>query len=78
MTGIEALVALQEGKKVTKPCYKGSYYAYMIEHELYAKPYKSIVWIGTWEQSPIDPMVWYNSDIVNVDLFLQDDWEVVE
>lgn len=50
----------------------------MIEHELYAKPYKSIVWIGTWEQSPIDPMVWYNSDIVNVDLFLQDDWEIVE
>jgi hypothetical protein len=78
MTGVEALQALREGKKVTHEDYKPYHYLYVIEYTMNGKPYKEIACVGTWEPGPVDPMMWCGGDPVNVTYFLQDDWEIVE
>ncbi len=78
MTGIEALQALREGKKVTNDDYKPYHYVYVIEYMMNGEPYKQIVYVGTWELGPVDPMMWRYGDPVKATDFLRDDWEVVE
>jgi hypothetical protein len=78
MTGLEALQALREGKKVTTSDMKGSYYAYIIEFEEDGKPRREIQWVGTWDDEPYNPYKWCNGDPFHADYFLEDDWEVVE
>jgi hypothetical protein len=78
MTGIEALQALREGKKVTNEDYKPYHYIYVIEYMMNGKPYKQIACIGAYEPGPVDPMMWRYGDPVDATHFLKDDWEIVE
>jgi len=85
MTGVEALQALRDGKKVTNSSMEGSYFAYVIEYELGGKSYRRVAWVGyervawvgDWEDE-YDPLMWCNGDPVDTTDFLRDDWEIVE
>lgn len=78
MTGVEALQALRDGKKVTTPNMKDDYYAYLIEFEEDGRTHREIAWVGTWDDEPFNPYLWCNGDPFHADYFLRDDWEIVE
>ena len=70
--------ALREGKKVTTPLMKDSYYAYIIEFIENGRLRREIQWVGTWDDEPYNPYKWCNGDPFQADQFLTDDWEIVE
>lgn len=78
MTGVEALQALRDGKKVTNSSMKNECYAYVIEYTLKDRRYREITWVGTWEPGPVNPYMWCGGDPFDGSEFLVDDWEVVE
>lgn len=78
MTGVEALQALRDGKKVTTSVMKDSYYAYIIEFEENGKTHRIIQWVYIWDDEPFNPYRWCNGDPFHADEFLTDDWELVE
>lgn len=78
MTGIEALQALLEGKKVTNLEMKGHYYACVIKYTIEGSLLTKIAWVEACVTDDELDWVWQFSDPFNVSDFLQDDWEVVE
>ena len=85
MTGIEALQALLDGKKLTIPEFQkpfedsqDSYYIKCVERMFMGKPYRTIMWVSTlgWAVDS-NPSTGEYGNLVDASLFLRDDWEVV-
>lgn len=76
MTGIEALQALREGKKVTHPEYAPDYYVFAVEYISGGKKHRQFAAVGAWDKGPISPTFWCGGDAVNASDFLRDDWEL--
>jgi len=76
MTGVEALQALRDGKKVTNSDYKPDYYVYAVEYIQGGKKHRQIAAVGVWDPGPISPTFWCGGDPVNATDFLRDDWEL--
>lgn len=86
MTGVEALQALLDGKKLTiaefqKPFAdsQDSYYIQCVERMFMGKPYRHIMWVSTlgWAVDS-NPSTGEYGNLVDASLFLRDDWEVVK
>jgi hypothetical protein len=78
MTGIEALQALREGKKVAHPDHDEEYYVQVIEYVLGGNTLKVIAWVRLdGQQITLNPVTWGIINYVDASLFLHDDWEIV-
>lgn len=78
MTGVEALQALRDGKKVTNSTLKGDYFARVFTPEKDGAPYTRIAWVLTHEEHENWVQAWCGGDPFDGSDFLEDDWEVVE
>jgi len=82
MTGLEALQALREGKKVTNSTMT-SYFAVVLTARNHTAPnngypYKRIAWVPAHEADEDLVEAWCAGDPFDGSEFLVDDWEVVE
>lgn len=85
MTGLEALQALLDGKKLTIPEFQkpfedsqDSYYIQLVERMFMGKQYGEIMWVSTLGYSvDSNPSTCEYGNLVDASLFLRDDWEVV-
>jgi hypothetical protein len=78
MTGVEALQALRDGKKVTNSTLKGDYFARVFTPEKDGAPYTTIAWVPSHEEHENWVQSWCGGDPFDGSDFLEDDWEVVE
>lgn len=70
MTGIEALQALRDGKKVVHHDFKDEYYIQVVE-------LKKFTWSRRdGKELTFNPQDWDFNDQVDASLFLDDDWEI--
>lgn len=85
MTGVEALQALLDGKKLTIPEFQkpfedsqDSYYIQCVERMFMGKLCRNIMWVSTlgWAVDS-NPSTGEYGNLVDASLFLRDDWEVV-
>ena len=83
MTGLEALQALMDGKKLTIPDIRKMNVD--SEEEFYVQVFKcrfgfpEMVWFSTTGEPVItNPSTYQYCNLVDASLFLRDDWEVVE
>ena len=78
MTGLEALQALRDGKKVTNANMKNDYKAVVLTYEKQGYSLTRIAWVE-WRETDEDlKYAWEFSDNVNATDFLTDDWEIVK
>lgn len=77
MTGVEALQALRNGKKVTNSTMT-SYYAVVFTPEKDGVLYTRIAWVPTHEAHENWVHAWCGGDPFDGSDFLEDDWEIVE
>lgn len=77
MTGIEALQALREGKKVTNSTMKGGWFARVFTPEDGA-PHTLIAWVPTHKEYKNLLPSWCDGNPLDGSEFLVDDWKVVE
>ncbi len=77
MTGVEALQALRDGKKVTNSTMP-SFFAVVFTPEKDGAPYTRIAWVPTHEADENWVQAWCGGDPFDGSEFLVDDWDVVE
>jgi len=84
MTGLEALQALRDGKKLTIPEFQKPYedsneryYVALVERMFMGQTYKHIMWVSTLGYSvDSNPSTGEYGNLVDAALFLRDDWEI--
>lgn len=85
MTGVDALQAILDGKKLTIPEFQKPYedsseryYVVLEERMFMGKPDRQIIWVSTLGYSvDSNPSTCEYGNLVDASLFLRDDWEVV-
>ena len=78
MTGVEALQALRDGKKVTNANMRNDYKAVVLTFETQDCLLTRIAWVN-WDESDEDlKYAWEFSINFDGTDFLKDDWEIVE
>ena len=78
MTGVEALQALRDGKKVTNANMRNDYKAVVLTLETQGYSLARIAWVHWGETDEDLKYAWEFSDNFNGTDFLTDDWEIVE
>ena len=78
MTGVDALQALREGKKITNLDMKGHHYACVLKCNYKGNLLTRIAWLEDHRTDEELEYAWEFSDNFNGSDFLKDDWEVVE
>jgi len=76
MTGIKALQALRDGKKVVHRDFKEEYYIQVV-HFVISTTLKKIAWVRMdGKELTFNPQDWDSHDQVDASLFLGDDLEI--